>query len=249
MAALAEQALSWIGQLVVYGGGAVAIAFATFKWLGERWLEDKFKLRLAEVQHDHAKELQRLKARVDSMASGVIRLHAKEFEVLPELWGLLDEAFGLVQWIASPVQIGVAVDRLSDDEFKELVEALNLSPSGKARILGNPDRHGAYDRAQWYARVDRVKDAIRKFQNYASRNTIFLPADLRGAFDKLSGALWSSVSGMETSREAADWKMQREVWGELQERTAPLVQGVRSLIEKRLRTQAELQLDADLTSR
>ena len=38
--------MSYLGELVFYGGGAVAIGFALFRVLGQKWLEAEFAKRL-----------------------------------------------------------------------------------------------------------------------------------------------------------------------------------------------------------
>jgi hypothetical protein len=87
-----DQLFDVIGKLVVYGGGAVAIAYAVFRFLGEKWIESKFAAQLEGEKHDHAVELQELKKKVDAELSRTIRAQDKEFTVLPEALGLLHDA-------------------------------------------------------------------------------------------------------------------------------------------------------------
>jgi len=37
-----------IGNIVIYGGGAVAIAYVLFIFLGKKWIENKFATQLEE---------------------------------------------------------------------------------------------------------------------------------------------------------------------------------------------------------
>jgi len=76
--------LKWPGQVVLWLGGATVTAFAAFKFLASKWIENKFATQLEAHKHEPAKELEELRHRINSAFSRLTKIHEKEFEVLPE---------------------------------------------------------------------------------------------------------------------------------------------------------------------
>src|SRR5690606_22536041 len=104
---------SFLVQMLASGGGGAVVAYFLFQYLGDDWIESKVADRLERLRHQQALELQRLRVQSDALLTGAIRLQEKEFLVLPEAWAKLDEAHGLVAWLASPLQQYADVDRMN----------------------------------------------------------------------------------------------------------------------------------------
>ena len=75
---VAEQVLKFLGEVLIYGGTAAAIAYLLFQYLGKTWIENKFAQRLDQLRHQQALELQRLRVEIDSLLSGVLKLQEKD---------------------------------------------------------------------------------------------------------------------------------------------------------------------------
>src|SRR3989442_1732393 len=90
--------LKFIGEVVLYGGGSAACAYLLFQFLGKSWIENKFAQRLEAYKHQQQLELQHLKVEIESMLSGALKMQEREFQVLPEAWKKLDDAFGTTNW-------------------------------------------------------------------------------------------------------------------------------------------------------
>lgn len=244
-----EQIGAWLLEfglkLLVLGGGAAGVAYAIFKKFGEAWLDDKFKTKLEAVQHKNNQQLHRLKARVDSMASGVIRLHQKEFEVLPEAWGLLSEAMGTVTWVASPMQQYADVGRMDNAELDEFLASTEFLESQKKLLRNQVDRRersNEYQRMTDRQRNNKALNTIHLFQDYVSRNVIFLTPELRDKFEEVRKVLYAAVIAKQIGVEASDWKIQSQGWKKVEEEATPLFNEIRGLIEKRILTQSRLDL-------
>lgn len=242
---MGQQVGTFVLELLAYAGGSTALAFLLFKTLGEKWLDNKFKERLKLVEHGYAIELSRLKQRLDTAASGLNRIHQKEFEVLPEAWGLLDEAMGTLKWVVSPMQSYTDVSKMSDDDWRDFVEGLDgFGKADKRYLLGvsSHTRQADYNRLYDVHKNWLAEKAIREFQNYAARHSIFLPEDLRVQFDAIRSLLWSASSAKSVGRQAGDWKLQREGWEKLEKQAEPLFQEIRKSIQDRIAKQMELDV-------
>lgn len=241
-----EQIGKFIANLFVYAGSAALIAFGLFKTLGEKWLDTKFAQRLKTLEHAYAIELSKLKQRLETAASGINRLHQKEFEVLPEAWGLLDEAVNTLRWVISPLQSYPNLARMTDEEWEEFIDEISF--------LGKPDKNylrgipGNYREKEYRKIYDGFKNnlaekAIREFQKYSARNSIFLPEDLRSQFDGIRELLWSASVTKNVGREVEDWKMQQGAWEQLQKEVEPLFVEIRKSIQERIAQQSSFDIE------
>ena len=132
---MTEQFLMIISDVLKYGGGGAIVAYLLFKYLGGKWIEDKFAQRLETYKHEQAKELQRLRIEIDSMLSGVLKIQEKEFETLPEAWLKLDEAFGKFQTLFSPIQQYPDVDRMNTAKLENFWRLLSFMKLKKMRFV------------------------------------------------------------------------------------------------------------------
>lgn len=237
---------AFVFELIAFGGGSAAIAFLIFRTLGDRWLDNKFRERLKLVEHGYAVELSKFKQRLETAADGLNRIHQKEFEVLPEAWGLLDEAMNTLKWVVSPMQSYTNVSRMNDEDWVEFVEGCSEFGSLDKRYLrGVPDRNRQQEFNRLYDahKICLAENAIRDFQKYTARHSIFLPEDLRVQFDAMRNLLWSASVSKSVGREAEDWEIQVKGWEKLEEQAEPLFAKIRTAIQDRIAAQKELNLD------
>ncbi len=222
------------GEMIAYGGGAAAIAYLIFQFLGKSWIENKFSERMEQMRHDQALELQRLKVEIDSLLSGAIKLQEKEFEVLPAAWKKLDEAHGLISWLVSPMQTYADVDRMTEKQLNEFLKGTDFTESQKEEVKNSYNKADTYRDILFWHRLHKVKQAFGDLQRYVARNGIFLEAELKDKLSKISDTLWSAIVSKEVGREAKDWKMQNEGWKKIKEKTEPLYKEIEEYIHNRL---------------
>jgi hypothetical protein len=85
--------LDFVIKFLVAGGGGAAVAVWLCKLFGEKWLNTKFEERLASFRHEHQKEIERLRLRINTLMDRTTKLHQREFDVLPEAWGRINDAY------------------------------------------------------------------------------------------------------------------------------------------------------------
>lgn len=90
--AIKQFVLNYIGQLVLYGGGSVAIAFYFFRFWGQRWIEGKFSEKLRSFEHDLNKQLASHQAKIDASLHKIHMLQERELDILATAWKLLSIA-------------------------------------------------------------------------------------------------------------------------------------------------------------
>ena len=232
----AEAIWSFLGQMVLYGGGGAVVAYLLFQYLGKTWIENKFAERLDQLRHQQALDLQKLRVEIDALLSGAIRLQEREFSVLPAAWAKLDEAHGLVAWLVSPLQQYANVDRMTPTQLEEFLAATEFTESQKDEVRTSRERSKTYREIIFWYRLQKVRTAFGELQTYVARNGIFLPHDLKLKFAKIAEILWSAIVSKEVGHEAKDWKMQNEGWKRIKEETEPLYKSIEADIQARLQS-------------
>jgi len=232
----ADAVLSFLLQLVAYGGGSAAVAYLLFQFLGKTWIENKFAQRLEQLRHSQALEVQRLRVEIDSMLSGALKIQEKEFEVLPEAWVKLDEAYGRVSQLVSPIQFHTDLDRLREDQLEEFLADSKLRESEKTDVRRAHKKTEAYLESRFWHRLNHVRSAVSDLHNYVERNSVFMPPELKQNFEKASNELWAAMTSKEVGHSAKDWKMQNEGWDKIKKEVEPLRKTIHDAIYARLQT-------------
>lgn len=229
-----DQVLKFLGEIVAYGGGSVAIAYLAFQKFGEKWIENKFNKSLEDYKHRQNLEIQRLRVEIDSMLNRVLKIQEKEFEVLPEAWSKLDEVYVKIMGLVSPLQRHPNLDRMSESEIEELLSRTDFLESQKNKILISSDKLNTYSEIIFRNQLSAVYGAIGEFQKYVARNGIFLPPILKENFGNLSKLLWSVLIEKEVGKEANDHKMEFSSFEKLKNEVEPLYKSIETEIHSRL---------------
>jgi hypothetical protein len=180
----------WLRDVLAVGGPSVVLAYGLFKWLGEKWIEQRFGIRLEKFKSDQQKELEKLR---HLLSSRVSRIHEKEFEVLPRAWFLLHDAHGKACHCISRLRQYPDFARLPEPKFEEFLKNSRLSDSQREELRQAPNRLKSYSETLFWIELNDAESAQVAFHNYLVENSIFMTDDLRarfGAVDKdLSDAL------------------------------------------------------------
>ncbi|TXH74950.1 hypothetical protein [Thiobacillus sp.] len=229
-----EQIATYFVKLITYGGGCAAVAYGVFQYLGKKWIENRFAERLDQLRHSQALEVQRLRVKIDSMLSGTLKIQSKEFEVLPEAWIKLDEAFREVSQLACPSQLYTDLDRLRPDQLEEFLAGATLRESGKEDIRQALNKTDTYLEARFWLRLREAQATIADFHKFVARNSVFMPPELKKNFERVSDELWAAMVSKEVGHGAHDWKMQNEGWDKLKKEVEPLKDEIHDAIYQRL---------------
>ena len=202
--------MSWSDLLLAAGGkllllalanagAAAAIAFALFKWFGEKWLEGKFAQKLERLKHDQAKEIEGMRQKVQATFSRISKIHEKEFEVLPKAWFLLHDAHGKAGHLMLALKRYPDFDRLPYLEFEAFLKESRLSNTQKEEMrragdVGAPgDRLRYYIEAMFWISLNDAHSAQVTLHNYIIENRIFMTKELHDGFSGVSDTLFDAL--------------------------------------------------------
>ena len=164
-----------VGLIVVIGLGSVSVIVSwAFKLLMEKWLNAKFDERLADYKHEQQKELDDLRFRINSLTDRRLKLHEREFEILPDAWAKLADAYNLTAVVVSVIQMYSDVNRMTPDQFSSFIADSGLAEWQIAEIRTAEDTNKKYMHFVDWQRMARAQVASGDRDLFVAKNGIFI---------------------------------------------------------------------------
>jgi hypothetical protein len=174
MSDILNEFLKLIGGVAAIGGASSAFAYAMFRILTTKWIDTRFSERLEAFKHQQNQEIEHLRFRINTMMDRNVKLHQREFDVLPETWSLLTEAFYTIEPIAIGFQQYPNLDKMSAEHLNEFLEKSPLTGLQKAELKAAPDKARYYGEVKTLHDLNKAIDSYNEFHITFSKNTIFM---------------------------------------------------------------------------
>lgn len=232
---MTETIFGFIGKLIIYGGGTVAIAYGFFVFLGKKWIENKFATKLEEYKISQNKELEDFKYKINTLFNRVLKIHEKEYEVLPVAWAKLHEAKDHISSLVSPLQSYPDFSRLNEGETKTILKDYNWEDHEVEKLISSPDKNKFFQERIFWHRIAEAKTKFSDFHKYIVRNRIFLSEELKEQFNKADDLMWDVLVSREVGQGAKDYKMIHESYKKLKENIEVIISAIEKLVQERLR--------------
>ena len=189
--------LAIAGQIIAASGAVGLAVYAAFKLLATKWLENKFSERLEAFKHRQNQELEELRFKIDGLLDRTVKLHQREFEVLPDTWGLCEEAFRTARASSMGLQQYADLDRMPLNRFNAWLENADLQKWQKDELTAETDKNKYYSRTLAWRQIKQAEECRWKFQSYLQKNGIFMPREMKDQFQ----ALLNLIIGANVERE------------------------------------------------
>lgn len=201
-----DEILNWLGQLVIYGGGSVAIAYGAFRFFGEKWIENKFALNLEQYRSVQAQELEKIKSEIGLHASRTLKLHDKQYEILPEAWTKLNIAYNAIQKTVMSFRQFPDFSKMTfedvDEFFEEYFKKTKALKKVKRNTLKNAsNKNNAFVSILEWRDLDVAFDSFQNFQEFLEKNRIFLDENIKEKFDSIQNLLWKAIVAFKVGKE------------------------------------------------
>lgn len=211
----------------------VVSAWGVFQFLGKKWIENKFQKSLQDHKHKHDEEIQRLKCEIDLQLSRVTKIHEKEFEVLPQAWVKLHTFLDLVCQFIRETHIIPELNEMSGPQLEDFLSKSDLENPAKQNIRSN----GKKNRKSWYfdAKSKKAGDACLDFQDYITKNGIFLSSDIKTKFKEAEYTIrtaWATRNATEQSQDSCQGIT--DACKIVKKDIPPIMEEIEKLVQKRL---------------
>jgi hypothetical protein len=223
-----------VGAVVVTAGGSVAIAFGLFKWLGEAWLRSKFAERLEAFKHEQQKEIEQLQFEISKLLDRTIKLHQKEFEVVPTAWRLLVKSYHSVKSITASLQTYPDIDRMNSAQLDEFLSDCPLKNWQRDELKAASDKNKYYQDAIFWHYINGTKGRCRKSALYLLTNGIFMLPEMKERFQKIEDMGWAAVVEHENNKVYDTIPRQRDALMKFLKEGEALMKELEAIVQQRL---------------
>ena len=223
-----------IGAFILGSGAISAIAFGLFKVLGEKWLNAKFEERLAEYKHAQQKEIEQLRFRINALMDRTTKLHQHEFDVLPEAWSRLNDAFAQTSVLVSPIQSYPDLNRMTEEHINEYLKNTPLQEWEKAELMAQTDKTKFFMKRIFWYRLSDAKAACREHHTYLKKSGIFIPTDVKEKFYELDTLMWDALGEHQANEEIGQLPRMREKIDAFRKKGPELLTALEQQVQTRL---------------
>lgn len=172
------KALAVIAALGITGFSAAAVAYWLFKTFAKGWLDSHFQKDLEALRAANVREVERLRADLSRYGDRATKFHGREYEILPEAWGLMNKAYGSAQAAISAFQQHANLDRMTDPHLEAWFKSSGLEDYQKDEIRRATDKNERYLDFLTWRQIGEAHQAVADFQNYVIVQGVFIEEDL-----------------------------------------------------------------------
>jgi len=185
--------LKLIGGVAAIGAASSAFAYAMFRIFTTKWIKTRFSQRLEAFKHQQNQEIEHLRFRINTMMDWNVKLHQREFDILPETWSLLNEAFYTIEPIAIGFQQYPNLDEMSTDRLEEFLEKSPLTVVQKTELRSESNKVQYYREVKTMHDLNTAIDSYNQFHLLFSKNAIFIVEPIKTAFLALDQMLKEAI--------------------------------------------------------
>lgn len=240
----AWKVISALGGTAAVLLGVVGVAYWLFQAFSERWLQSKFDARLADLQHAHNEQIEQLRFRINALMDRTMKLHEREYQVLPELWEALASSWAETAAFTSPMQSMADVARMTYEQLEEYLARTELFESQKQLVRDSGDRTRTFQKEMYWHRKASVEDQVRKFSRALRFNGIFVPDEIKAKLNAASEIIWDALTEHGFNEELEQRPRERKAQKRLAEEGKVLLDEIEKAIQDRLWSISQLDQPA-----
>ena len=242
---------SWLASLGITGLISATAAWGLFRWLGKQWITDHFskeleafkaekQIELEKLRTEYGRETERLKADLNRFADRASRFHVREYEVLPEAWGLMNKAYGATSSAIASFQESADLDRMSQPQLSAWLDQSGLEKYQIEELISTTDKNQHYSTLRNWKQLSEAKQAATEFVNYVILQGVFIDEPLSQKMMEaglnihkaiISRSMGERLKGQ--SSHDGQPNFFQEAWGEIQA-VEPVVSEVKREIRQHL---------------
>jgi hypothetical protein len=225
-----------LGLTAICAGG---VAYWIFQTLGKGWLDAHFARDLEALKATNVREAERLKADLSRYADRASKFHIREYEVLPEAWGLMNKAYGACHGAISQFQQYSDLDKMTSPQLEAWLEGCGLEDFQKVEIQNTSRKNDKYISFYTWKQISDAQKASGEFQNYVILQGVFIDEDLQVKMAEAGTAMRKALISRSMVERTLGYNApgQTDFWTMAVEELKPVekaVQEVKQTIRRRL---------------
>ena len=219
----------WDVIVQVIGSSALSVFFIYVlntifpKWLDYRW----------------ARALEQAKSELESAADRIFKVHAKEFDVLSDLWAKANYAYGALQIAVRPGYRD-DISNHNEDELRQAMEFRKFSKLAVKNVMNAPNKSKRYTLEFKIIDFERAEQKINDFSNEFFVQELFIPIEVVEKLDAMRVEMRSVLNKAKTLEQlqVKNPQLSNEISSELKALFAQF-ESIKSIIRKHLRIDSD----------
>lgn len=196
-------AIDFLQYLFVGGGAVAAVAFLA-RIYADKWLQGRFDRQLEAFRTEQQKEMEHVRYRINAYFDRAVRLHTVEFEILPEIWRKLFDAFHETQHFCNYGRMVHDLDKMKPVELETFLTNSPLLDYQKEEVRQAGRKGDRYYKIEHYHELARVKRIYYDFTGYFMKNAIFLAVDVEAKLNEVRDIIHGAWSEKEYRTDFGD---------------------------------------------
>jgi len=193
--------LAALGGLVVAGGVLTSAAFWLFKKFGEQWLKSRFAQQLEAFKHAQQKEIEEQRYKINALLDRAVKLHQREFDVLPDAWARLNDTYGTALSVVSPIQGYPDPDHMSGPELDAFLSSSELEKWKQDELKAQENKFDYYRKRISVRRWAKAWQVAQDNHFFLRKNGIFILQNMRQQFDQIDQLIWDALIEHQANRD------------------------------------------------
>jgi hypothetical protein len=167
-------------------------------------------------------------------------LHQHEFEVLPEAWAKLSDAFWKASALVAPFKEIPDLNKMSDPQREEFIAKSRLKEWQKDEVRNANDASAKYNEMNAWYNLGDAKTACTDSSRYLGVQGIFVEPEVRKKMDRLNQLIWNALIEDESNKQ---FDMRERVQASaLRNEGAPLRDDLETAIHHRIWPATKIEL-------
>ncbi|WOJ89334.1 hypothetical protein RZS28_16280 [Methylocapsa polymorpha] len=226
--------------LAVFGGGVVVICaivgagYGIFRMLGEKWLDARFADRREALKHEQQKELEALRIHIARLIDRAAKLNQREFDVIPQAWAHLNDAFSRTDSIMRTLRVEPDPDKMSAGHLEEFIARSKLAEWEKAELKKSEEKTKYYREQIFWHHLWETQEYATNLSAYVRKNCILIPKEIRASFILLNEMIWDAINEQELSHRYPYISFDLSARDKFFKNGTPIMKTLEEAIEKRL---------------
>jgi len=170
------------------------------QWLAgktiDKWLDSKFSHRLEALKHAHNQEIERLRSNINAALDRTFKLNQHEFEVLPEVWSLLNDAYTSTSGLISSFESYPDLNKLDEKELRRFAKEEEYADREVELLLSAPDKLEFASRARLRRRLRVASAAHWEYRSAIRKKGIFIAVPVLERLQKIEELIRATVAAV-----------------------------------------------------
>jgi hypothetical protein len=172
------QILAGLAALGITGAASAGAAYWLFQTFAKGWLQSHFDRDLEAFRAANTREAERLKADLSRYADRATKFHTREYEVLPEAWGLMNKAYSASSGAISSFQQHADINCMTKPHLEDWLEGSGLPKFQQDEIRNSADKNRQYSKIFTWRQISDAQKATAEFGNYVILQGVFIDEEI-----------------------------------------------------------------------